>query len=346
MARFEIPTTTPLREPPDDYCPEGAERWFELTSGPDAGRTLFYIDHSTGPDPQRTVLLVHGNPECSYTWRHVAESLASSGEPVRIVIPDHLGFGLSDQASFEMVDMHHAANLAQLVEHLDLREISLVIHDWGGPIGTGAFLDQPDRVSSLTVVNTTIFPMPASGLTYTNFPFPWLAWSWTPNLIPWQLWGGVAAYVVPQAEPQGTARFLAGMTGALVRYARRDFPAGSAEAVFSEQFRTRANALASKRHVRQTPVWGHGYRYGDSVQGEIDNSRFYWRLQSELPHAWEEIPTAGLFGTWDACGKPEVVDQWVAAFPGMRVQTFERNGHFLEEHRGPEIAAATLALRD
>lgn len=344
MTTFPILTSTPLRDVPADYCPDGAERWFELPDGPDRGRTIFYADHVTGPDPDRTVLLVHGNPECSYTWRHVVASLAASGPATRIVIPDHLGFGLSDQARFEMIDMHHAANLARLVEHLGLDRISLVVHDWGGPIGIGAFLDMPERVESLTIVNSTIFPMPSEGYTYTSYPFPWLAWSWTPRLIPWQLWGAVAAYVVPNGEPQGTIRFASGLAKAIARHVRRTFPPGSAEAVFSEQFRTRANAVASKRHVRQTPVWSHGYVYDDPSRGTIDNTDFYRRLQTELAPAWRDLPAAGLFGSWDPCGKTQVIAQWERAFPRMQTTTHPEHGHFLEEHRGPEIAAAIRAM--
>ncbi len=349
---FEIVTSTPLRDVPHDYAPPGSERWFRLTDGPDAGRTLFYYDHVTGSGtPEQTVLFVHGNPECSYTYRHVRDALMQSGRPLRIVAMDHLGFGLSDEATFEMVDMHHAANLRQLVEHLDLRDVTLVIHDWGGPIGIGAFLDEPDRVTALVALNTTVFPMPSEGYTYKNFPFPWLAWCWTPFLIPGRLWGGVASYVVGHAEPQGTVRFLRGLTSHLVRFARRRHAPGSADAVFSEQFRSRANATASKRHVRQTPRWGHGYRYEDPTHGAQDNHAFYRRIQDTVPREWgpagREIPAAGAFGSWDACGKDEVIAQWQDALPQMtpHTQRFPSNGHFIEEHRGPEIATAILALR-
>lgn len=280
--------------------------------------------------------MVHGNPECSYTYRHVVQGLEGSG--ARIVLPDHLGFGLSDQAPFQMIDMHHAANVARLVEALDLRDITLVVHDWGGPIGIGAFLDMPERVSRLVVLNTTIFPMPAEGYTYTRFPFPWLAWSWTPHLIPTALWGGVAAAVVPHAEPQGTLPFLRRMASSLTAYARHDLTPGSPEYVFAEQFRTPANSRASKRHVRQTPVWGHGYSYEEPSRGVVDNTSFYRRMQDELMPAWRDLPAVGFFGGWDACGKPEVIAQWQAAMPRMSIETFPDNGHFIEEHRGPEIA--------
>lgn len=69
-----------------------------------------------------------------------------------------------------------------------------------------------------------------------------------------------------------------------------------------------------------------------------------------MPAAWgprgREIPVLGFFGAWDPLGKPEVVAQWHAALPQMAAatQVFPRNGHFIEEHRGPEIAAGILGL--
>lgn len=348
---FEILTSTPLRHVPPDYTPPGAHRWFTLTAGPDTGRRLFYFDHTTGTGvPEQTIVLVHGNPECSYTYRHVVAALLADGRPLRIVAMDHLGFGLSDQASFEMVEMHHAANLTQLVHALDLREVTLVIHDWGGPIGIGAFIDEPERLAALVVLNTSVFPMPARGMTYTSFPYPWLAWSWTPHLVPNVSWGGAAGYVVTHGEPQRTATFLKGMARALTNYHRKGFDPDSPQAVFSGQFRSRANTVASKRHVRQTPYWGHGYRYNDPTHGPQDNTAYYRHIQATLPKIWgpagRAIPVLGFFGSWDPCGKPEVIDQWHQALPQMCTDShvFPDNGHFIEEHRGPEIATAILKL--
>ncbi len=76
--------------------------------------------------------------------------------------------------------MHHANNLLQLVRYLDLQNVTLVIHDWGGPIGVGAFIREPQRVSNLIVLNTTIFPMLPDGPLYTNYPIRFLPWSGFP----------------------------------------------------------------------------------------------------------------------------------------------------------------------
>lgn len=344
---MDIPTNTPLRHIPDDYCPPGSAAWFTLGEGLDAGKRLFYYDYVCGQgEPEATVLMVHGNPESSYTYRSIRDALIASGRCLRLVAVDHIGFGLSDQADFEMVDMHHAANLQQVVSFLDLRQVSLVVHDWGGPIGIAALLEEHWRVASVVVLNTTVFPMPRAGLRYTNFPAPWLNWASIPRLIPHWLWGGVAGYVVSHASPQSTMRFLFNCCRYMAAYGLRRLQVASPEYVWSEALRSPANARSSMRNVRQTPVWGWGYRYVDARHGVQDNHAFYRRIQAQLPRRWANLPAAGFFGRWDPCGKQEVVAQWHRALPRMAQATwcFDDCGHFIEEVKGVEIAEQILAL--
>ncbi|MDN5745333.1 MAG: alpha/beta fold hydrolase [Nocardioidaceae bacterium] len=350
---MQILTDTPLRQPPVDYCPPGSEQWFTIPDGPDRGRRMFYFDHLTGPgEPEGTVLLVHGAPECSYTYRHIVSSLIASGRTIRIVAMDHLGYGLSDQASFEMIDVHHSANVAMLVRALGLREVTMVVHDWGGPIGIGALIDEPDRLQNLVVLNSTIFPMPAEGFTYRNFPITWLPWSRTPHVVPDRWWGGVAAYVVPHARPQSTARFLTQVTRWIVRHGAGRIRPEEPEYVWSQMLQSSANGRSAKRMCRHTARWGYGYSYRDRRLGQVDNFAFYHRFGERVSEAWgpqgSGIGVAGHFGAWDACGKSSVIDQWHHALPQLRAHThvYPELGHFIEEDRGPQITASLLALLD
>lgn len=347
---MQIITNTPLTQVPEDYCPEGTGNWFTLPHGYDAGKTMFYYDHQTGSgEPEATVLFVHGNPECSYTWRHARDYLIASGRNIRIIAMDHIGFGLSDQADFEMVDMHHAENLKQLVRHLDLQNVTLVVHDWGGPIGVGALLEDATRVTALHVVNSTVFPMPEEGLTYTNFPYPYFPWVLTGYIIPWRLWGGVAAGVVRGLNRMGFVEFQKLALSNIWAFARRRLEPASAAYVFGEQFRTKANAVASKRHVRQTPYWGYGYSYKDKRHGMQDNRAFYEFIQTQITPRWgvsgQNITVRGTFGQWDACGKAEVIAQWTGALRQMLgyIKRYPDAGHFIEESHGAEIGEAILA---
>lgn len=349
----DAPGDTPLGDVPVDYDGGGRGRWFVLPEGPDAGRRLYVWERRVGAGEGPVILLVHGNPECSYTYRRVVAALAERDLPpgTRIIGMDHLGFGRSDQASFEMVDMHHADNLRQLVAALDLHDVTLVVHDWGGPIGIGAFLPFPERVSNLVVLNSTIFPMPEEGPTYGTYPIPvLLPWARTASVVPDRLWGAHAAAVIglrPGTRLGVVGRWVASLATGLVGRAGTDVAAAR---VFRQQFATVANARSSKRMVRQTTVWGHGTTYDDARVGRQDNREFYRRLRTEIPAAWgpagQGIGVAGLFGAWDPLAKPSVLDQWRQALPQIdgHLQVFDGVSHFVEEHRPDEIADAVTAL--
>jgi haloalkane dehalogenase len=117
-----------------------------------AGR-MHYVDEGEGSP----VLCVHGNPAWSFLYRHVIRDLSPER---RVVAMDHLGFGLSDKPyKWDFKPWDHAANLESLVEALDLRDITLVVQDWGGPIGLSLALSQPERVRAILIMNTWMWPV-------------------------------------------------------------------------------------------------------------------------------------------------------------------------------------------
>lgn len=112
---------------------------------------MSYVDEGEGPP----ILFVHGTPSWSFEFRAVIAALAKTH---RCVAPDHLGFGLSDkpeQAPLDPTD--HARRLRRFVEALDLRDFTLVVHDFGGPIGLPLALDT-DRVRRVVVLNSWMWP--------------------------------------------------------------------------------------------------------------------------------------------------------------------------------------------
>ncbi|GAB11579.1 haloalkane dehalogenase [Gordonia araii NBRC 100433] len=116
------------------------------------GHTLHYLDEGTGP----TLLFVHGNPTWSFLYRDVIADLRSDFRCVAVDLPS---FGLSSAApGFSYLPDEHAAALAAFVEELDLREITLVCHDWGGPIGLTVAAGQPDRFTRFVIANTAGWP--------------------------------------------------------------------------------------------------------------------------------------------------------------------------------------------
>jgi haloalkane dehalogenase len=115
------------------------------------GLRLHYLDEGSGAP----VLLLHGEPTWSYLYRTVIPELTPSA---RAIAPDYFGFGRSDKPlrledySFDL----HAGSVARLVEELDLRDLTVVVQDWGGPIGLRLAVEQPDRVARLVIMNTGI----------------------------------------------------------------------------------------------------------------------------------------------------------------------------------------------
>ena len=115
------------------------------------GLRMHYVDESAG-DP---MLLLHGEPTWAYLYRKMIPTLAGVG---RVVAPDYFGFGRSDKPTQPEVYSYdfHYESIRQLADELDLRETTVVVQDWGGPIGLRLAVEQPERVARLVILNTGI----------------------------------------------------------------------------------------------------------------------------------------------------------------------------------------------
>lgn len=116
------------------------------------GLRLHYVTHGAG-DP---ILLLHGEPTWGFLYRKLVPRLAREG---RVVVPDYLGFGRSDKPTdraWYSYDAHYASIERLVTRQLDLTDITLVMQDWGGPIGLRLAVDHPERVARLVIMNTGI----------------------------------------------------------------------------------------------------------------------------------------------------------------------------------------------
>ena len=131
------------------------------------GWRMHYVDEGAG-DP---VVLLHGNPTWGFLYREFVAPLTSAG--FRVVIPDMIGFGLSEKPVREQAHSldGHIANLTGLLRGLDLHRITLVCHDWGGPTGLGFALSNIARVKALVLMSTWAWPLPPAEF-HTRI-FPW-----------------------------------------------------------------------------------------------------------------------------------------------------------------------------
>jgi pimeloyl-ACP methyl ester carboxylesterase len=115
------------------------------------GLRYHYLDEGSGP----TLLFVHGNPTWSFAFRNLIKALSPQ---FRVLAVDHIGCGFSDKPQdYPYRLSQHVANLERFIVGLDLREITLFAHDWGGAIGMGAARHLPERFSQFVLFNTAAF---------------------------------------------------------------------------------------------------------------------------------------------------------------------------------------------
>ena len=131
------------------------------------GFRLHYLDEGAG-DP---VVMLHGNPTWSFYYRNLASALR---DDYRVVVPDHIGCGLSDKPDAGLYPYtleRRVQDLDELLERIGVREkVTLVLHDWGGMIGMAWAHCRPERVKRLVVLNTGAFHLPRG------------------KRLPWSLW--------------------------------------------------------------------------------------------------------------------------------------------------------------
>jgi haloalkane dehalogenase len=130
---------------PDFPFPAHYSQWGDLR--------LARVDEGQGAP----VVFLHGEPTWSFLWRHVIAPVLEAG--YRCIAPDLPGFGRSDKpTAIEWYTYdHHAEAMAALAEELDLRGATLVVHDWGGPIGLRLAVEQPERFDRLVIMDTGLF---------------------------------------------------------------------------------------------------------------------------------------------------------------------------------------------
>src|SRR5881398_1084864 len=116
------------------------------------GARVHYLDEGSGPP----LLLLHGNPTWSFLYRELIKGLRGR---YRCIAPDHPGFGLSRAApGYGYTPREHAAVLEKLVLQLDLSEVTMMVQDWGGPIGFAVATRHPSRFAAFVIGNTWAWP--------------------------------------------------------------------------------------------------------------------------------------------------------------------------------------------
>jgi cis-3-alkyl-4-acyloxetan-2-one decarboxylase len=268
----------------------------------DAGEvSLHYVDE--GPQDAAPVLFVHGNPTWSYLWRRPIAELTANGR--RCVAFDHMGFGRSDKPPHlsRYTLQAHVENALALVDELDLRDVTLVAHDWGGPIGLGAMLERRDRLSRIVLINT---------------------WAWElPSIIPPFL-REFRTEGLGEILALGGNLFVESIPGGMAHREIDPVMLDAYRAPFPDYW-SRVGTLAFQRDIPLT----------DRDRSALPMRHIHERL-GEV-----EVPVTLLWGMRDRVFQPMFLDMWRELFPDAEVVELADAAHFVPEDR-PDAVVAVL----
>ena len=284
-------------------------RWFQTKDG-----ALHYIDE--GPREGRPIVLVHGNPAWAYLWRNFIPPLVNAG--YRVIVPDHLGFGRSekpDDTNLYQIP-RHAARLDQFMESLNINEVTLVCHDWGGAIGLAWAARHPERIHSLGILNTGAHRPPWK----VKMPL-------SLRLIRLPLLGELVV--------KGFHGFVRGflLRGGVVHPERLGPYERAAYLAPHPTWSSRTSVLVFPRQIPAGP--------------EGDVSDFLGSVHDGLM-SLRDKPVFIAWGMKDFAFLPHYLDElWLKDFPNAKVLRVADAGHFLQEDAHEQIVPALLEfLRD
>jgi len=264
--------------------------WFHVPQG-----RMHYVDEGSG----RPVVMVHGNPTWSFLYRHLIKALRAD---FRCVVPDHIGFGLSDKPpDWSHHPQEHAKNLAALIETLRLSNVTLVVQDWGGPVGLSYAVDHPENTSGLVILNT---------------------WMWPVDRDPYYL-----AFSTMMGGPLG--RFLTRRFNLFARVVmRRAY--GDARRLTPEIHDQYLTPLSTPRERRGSALLPRHIVGASAWLGEL------WERREAL----RDKPVLIAWGMKDIAFREKELETWIGELALAQVLRLEHAGHYVQEEAPAELAAA------
>jgi cis-3-alkyl-4-acyloxetan-2-one decarboxylase len=245
-----------------------------------------YVDEGQG----EVMLMVHGNPTWSFYYRNLIKAFSRNH---RVVVPDHLGCGLSDKPQdYQYTLANHIQNLKALVIKLDLRSITLVVHDWGGAIGMGLATQMPERIKGIVILNTAAFHL---------------------DRIPWQI--GLCKnkffgkFIVKHFNAfAGPATFMT--------TTKKLSPV--IKAGYLLPYQNAHNRIAVAEFVQDIPM-----------QAKHPTFNVLKEIELKLPTL--KMPKLILWGGKDFCFNDLFFQKWRTIYPDAKFQYYENAGHYVIE---------------
>ncbi len=282
----------------ESYTPGMSSNWRHLY--PFASHTIrcqswryHYVDEGNGPP----LLMVHGNPTWSFYWRNL---IAAWRDQHRTIAVDHLGCGLSDKPQSYPYSLEtHTANLVQLIDELDLRDITLLAHDWGGAIGLGAAVARPERFRRFVLFNTAAF---------------------TPPYIPWR----IRACRLPVIGTWAIRRLNLFARAAISMAVEKPL-APNVKAGLLAPYDSWDSRIAIQQFVADIPGSRHHPTW-----------RTLEKLEQSLA-TLSGHPMQIIWGKHDWCFRMECLERLRDHFPSAQVDVLDDAGHYVVEDAHPSI---------
>ncbi|UTW62391.1 alpha/beta fold hydrolase [bacterium SCSIO 12741] len=248
---------------------------------------LHYVDEGQG-DP---ILWIHGTPTWSFLYR---DQIRAFRDQYRCIAPDHLGFGLSDKPKEGKLNPEfHAQQLSNLVNDLDLKNITLVVHDFGGPIGWGMALQNPERIKRIVVLNT---------------------WLWSTQEDP-------AVQKIDRLVNSWLGRFL---------YYKMNF---SSRVLLPQGFHDRKKLTSDLKKHYGFPFSKSADRTGPyHLAQALAGSSDWYEEQKQKLGLLKDVPKMLIWGSHDKFLKKEYLDRWKELIPEATIKEVDA-GHFLQEEK-------------
>ncbi len=272
------------------------------------GLRMHYLDEGRG----ETVVMLHGNPNWSYYYRNLVVALR---DRYRCLVPDHIGCGMSDKPGDDRYEYSLARRVADLELWLDklqaTRDLTLVVHDWGGMIGMAYATKYPERIRRLVVLNTGAFHLPVT------------------KAVPWQL--RLARSPLGALLVRGFGAFSRGAVRSCVT--RRPMSPDVAQA-YCAPYDSWTNRIAVHRFVQDIPLMPGERSYSLVTQVEDDLDK--------LSH----IPLLIGWGDKDFVFDEHFLRDWLSLFPNAELHRFPDCGHYILEDASDELVPLIRTFLD
>lgn len=257
---------------------------------------MHYLDEGSG-DP---IVMVHGNPGWSFEFRNLIKELSKTH---RCIAPDHIGFGFSDKPfDWNYLPVNHAQNLAILLDSLNLKNITFVFNDWGGPIAMSYAIKYPEKIKKLVILNTWLWSVKGDKH-FEKFS----------NLMG----GGFGKFMIKNFNMFGkvVVKKAVGDKSKLTKYIHKHYYD------HLESRKDRKGCYVFPREIIQSSDWLDGL----------------WTQRDRI----NTIPTTIIWGMKDIAFREKELNTWIENWPDAKVIRLDSVGHYPQEE-APDVVIKEL----